>query len=308
MNKLQRSWTLFKCSVSVVLQNKKLLVFPALSFVFTMIILSLAITPVAFQSTGYKLDQGEHWKAVGSSLFATKSVAEGDSSTTKVTPKPLAIGIGVGIYMLAMFLATFFNVAFFHQILQALKGAPVSVGAGFKFAVSKLKGIALWSLFAGLIGLIIKVLEERLEAVGQLIMRFLGLAWSVASVFVIPVLIVEPGSNPFDVLRKSAATLKKTWGETLAGYLGLQFGRLRVFLFSILFLGGAVAASIMSHNGWILLGGVVLWIFALVVFAYLTNVASQVYRCALYIYAAEGAIPQPYNDELLQMAWKLKKS
>ena len=308
MNKLQRSWMLFKCSVSVVLANKKLLVFPALSFVFTTIILFLAVTPVAFQSTGYKMNQGEHWKAVGSSLFATKSVGQGESSTTKVTPKPLAMGIGAGIYMLAMFLATFFNVAFFHQILHALKGDPVSVQAGFKFAVSKLKAIALWSLFAGLIGLIIQLIEERLEAVGRLIMRFIGLAWSLASVFVIPVLIVESGSNPFEVLRKSASTLKKTWGESLAGYLGLQFGKVLVFVCSILFLGGAVAASIMARNGWILLGGVVLWISALIVFAYLTNVASQVYRCALYIYAAEGAIPQPYNDELLQMAWKMKKA
>jgi len=308
MNKLRRSWLLFKCSASVVLQNKKLLVFPALSFVFTTIILFLAITPVAFQSTGYKLNQGEHWKAIGSSLFATQSIAPGDTSTTKVTFKPLAIGIGAAIYMLAMFLATFFNVAFFHQILHTLKGEPVSVQAGFKFAVSKLKAIALWSLFAGLIGLIIKVLEERLEAVGRLIMRFVGLAWSVACVFVIPVLIVEPGSNPFDTLRKSAATLKKTWGESLAGYLGLQFGSTLVVLCSLLFLGGALVVAIMAHSLWIFLVGVVLSISAMIVFAYLTNVASQVYRCALYIYAAEGAIPAPYNDELLQMAWKLKKA
>ena len=42
MNKLRRSWILFKCSVSIVLQNKKLLVFPALSFIFTMMILGFA--------------------------------------------------------------------------------------------------------------------------------------------------------------------------------------------------------------------------------------------------------------------------
>jgi len=210
--------------------------------------------------------------------------------------------------MLAMFLATFFNVAFFHQILHALKGDAVSVGAGFQFAVSKLKAIALWSLFAGVIGLIIQMLEERLEAVGRLIMRFVGLAWSLASVFVIPVLIVESGSNPFDVLRKSASTLKKTWGESLAGYLGLQFGRFLVIVSSLFFLGTAVAAAIMLRNGWILLGGFALWVLGMIVLSYLTNVASQVYRCALYIYAAEGSIPAPYNDELLQMAWKLKKA
>jgi hypothetical protein len=37
-------------------------------------------------------------------------------------------------------------------------------------------------------------------------------------------------------------------------------------------------------------------------------VASHVYRGALYLYAATGAIPSPYTKELLDMAWRLKKA
>ena len=157
-------------------------------------------------------------------------------------------------------------------------------------------------------GLIIKTLEERLELIGRIILRFVGVAWSVASVFVIPVLIVESGINPINVLRKSALTLKKTWGESLAGYLGLQFGGALVLLFSFLFLGGAIFASVALNNFWIIAVAALLWLFALIAFGYLTSVASQVYRCALFVYASEGTIPQPYNAELLQMAWKMKKS
>ena len=307
MNKLRRSWILFKCSVSIVLQNKKLLVFPILSFIFTMMILGFVITPVAFQPTGHSLGEGAHWKAVANTLFVAKSTAA-NPGRTDVTLKPVAVGISIGIYMVSMFLATFFNVAFFHQILQALRGNAVSVQAGLRFAISKISGIAMWSLFAGVIGLIIKTLEERLDLIGRIIMKLVGTAWSVASVFVIPVLIVEPSINPVTVLRKSASTLKKTWGESLAGYLGLQFGGFLVLGFSILFIGGAIFASVALNNFWILAGAGIAWIFALIAFGYLTSVASQVYRCALFVYASEGTIPQPYNSELLEMAWKMKKA
>src|SRR5213075_3039856 len=98
MNKLQRSWILFKVSVSVVFLNKKLLVFPIVSFVLTMAILLCVITPVAFLKTGYSLGQFEHWKGVGQTLFAAKSVAtEGGGHTTTVTLKPTAVAIGAGI-------------------------------------------------------------------------------------------------------------------------------------------------------------------------------------------------------------------
>jgi hypothetical protein len=37
------------------------------------------------------------------------------------------------------------------------------------------------------------------------------------------------------------------------------------------------------------------------------NVASLVYKGALYLYAAEGTIAEPYEQEMLDSAWKFKK-
>jgi hypothetical protein len=298
------------------MQNKTLLVFPILSFVCTLVILSFVVTPLAFQRTGYKFSQLQHWKAVSQTLVVEKPTAPEEegvirrsrSRSSDLALKPMAIAVGAVIYLISMFLATFFNVAFFHQILQALRGNPISVVAGLQFAVSKLKAILLWSLFAGVIGLVIKTLEERLDFIGRIILRFVGVAWSVASVFVIPVLIVESEVNPVSILRKSASTLKKTWGESLAGYLGLQFGGVLVLMLSLVFLGGALVGSIMLNSFWIMAIAGVFWVFGLIAFAYISSVASQVYRCALFVYASEGTIPQPFNSELLQMAWKMKKA
>ena len=52
----------------------------------------------------------------------------------------------------------------------------------------------------------------------------------------------------------------------------------------------------------------VVWAFGLVLLGCLSGIVGHVYRCALYIYATEGVVPETYNKELLDMAWKVKKS
>jgi len=53
---------------------------------------------------------------------------------------------------------------------------------------------------------------------------------------------------------------------------------------------------------------VVVWLCALFIWSYVAGVASNVYRGALYLYASEGVVAEPYNQEILDMAWKFKKS
>jgi hypothetical protein len=208
-----------------------------------------------------------------------------------------------------MFVATFFNVAFYSEILKAFNGQPVSIRAGLQFACTKWKPVLLWTIFAGLVGYLIKMLEERFGFVGRLVLRLVGTAWSIACVFVIPVIIREEETiNPLVMLKKSALTLKNTWGESLIGYAGVSFGGLIVLLGSLVILGVGVAISIALNNFWILALVGVGWLISLFAIMYLMSVASQIFRCALYLYATEGTIPQPFDDEMIAMAWKVKKS
>ena len=50
----------------------------------------------------------------------------------------------------------------------------------------------------------------------------------------------------------------------------------------------------------------VVWLLGLLAFIYLLNVAGQVYRGALYLYAVEVAAPGPFDAEQMNAAWKLK--
>src|SRR5262249_5955496 len=179
MSKFQRSWILFKSSVFIIARNKKLLLFPILTVVLTFFILLFFVTPVALQKTGYGYSQFQHWKAVGQTIFVETSSTGKDGTSERLQLRPRGVVYGVIMYFLSMFLATFFNVAFYHQILGALKGAPVSLGQGLRFACTRWQSILMWALFAGLIGFIIRTLEERLDFIGQIILGWIGLAWSV---------------------------------------------------------------------------------------------------------------------------------
>jgi len=293
-----------KSSLSVIGRNKQLLVFPIVVFASTVGIVIFFLGPPLLRPTGHPYTSGEHWQAIYHSLFRET----GHGGQTQVVFSPAAVAYMAFLYFLSMFIATFFNVAFYHEILAALTGQPVSIGRGLKFASTRLWSILMWTLFAGLVGLIIKTIEERMEIVGQIIGRLVGLAWSVAAVFVIPVIVrKEQNANPISVLRDSAGILKRTWGEALIGYIGLSFANTLIVLGSVVVIAGAIVGSAALNNFWLAAFVVPLWLLLLFAWSYVTSVASHVYRGALYLYAAEGVVAAPYDQDMLNMAWKYRK-
>jgi len=110
------------------------------------------------------------------------------------------------------------------------------------------------------------------------------------------------------MLKKSAGILKRTWGEALIGYVGLGMVSGLMLIASMVFLFGALIVSIMLKNFWLLAIAGVLWLVAMFVLSYLTSLAGQIYKGALYLYASSGVVPEPYNQEMLDSAWKFKKS
>src|SRR5438309_7712279 len=130
MNKLQRSWLLMKSSLSVIGRNKELLVFPMVIFACTVVIVLFFLAPPVLRPTGYSYTSAEHWQAISHSLFKQSADAAGGRG---VVFTPAAIAYLAFLYFVAMFIATFFNVAFYHEILAALSGEAVSLERGLKF-------------------------------------------------------------------------------------------------------------------------------------------------------------------------------
>jgi hypothetical protein len=301
MSKFQRSWVLVKCSLRVIFENKILLLFPIILSLLMIVMTVFFLAPVLLWPTGHGLAEAAHWQAVARQ-WTIRGAGGGNLTLT-----PAGYALAAVFYLVATCLATFVNVAFYSQILNALRGHPVSVAAGLRLAWSRRGTIVAWSLFTGLVGLIIRNIEQRVGLVGRWIVGLIGLAWSVASVFAVPIIVVgTEGANPLRILKTSASTLKKTWGESLLGYVGLQFGGLLVLLGSVVLFVVAVVLSAVMETVWIIAITAVVWFLGLIAFFCLLNVAGQVYRGALYLYAAEGTAPGPFDAEQMNAAWKMK--
>jgi len=314
--KFLTSWRLFKQSVSVVNQHRKLLLFPILTSVMTLGIFLFFLAPVLLQPTGFSYTSGGHWKAVAGSIITPESMTELQKASLPGQPRPQRSQVHLShkaglyvliIYFVSMFFAAFFNVAFCHEIFSALQGQDISIRSGLAFAASRWKPILWWSLFSGLIGLIIQKLEERFGFIGRWVISLIGMAWSIACVFAIPVLVNEAATiSPLDVLKTSASRLKKTWGESLAGYVGMGAGSMAFMLLSLVVLVGFVALSIMQQNPIYLAVGFLIWFSSLVLFSYLWSVAGLVFKCALYLYSTTSTPPAPYTIDSMGAAWKTR--
>ena len=325
MGKFQSTWKLVRQSFAVLMQEKKLLFFPMVTSFFTVFIFLFFIAPIPFQPTGHSYLEQAHWEAVTESIFQGKFPG-GDSPKAAPGAAPewtgenlelnsWILGYLTLLYLVSMFLLTFFNTAFFNEILNALNGRPVSIAGGLRFALTRLRPIAMWSLLAGVVGIVIQKLEQYFGFFGQWIVGLIGVVWSVASVFAIPVLIRDKESaNPFEVLKKSALLIKRRWGEGLIGYVGIRtagvllaISLLVVFSVLLVVLGLAVGSYLPSVLMPFLVVLISTWLFCSILVAYFENIVNKVFQCALYIYAAEGVIPGPFDQELLDAAWKVKK-
>jgi len=293
----QTSWQLLKSSLKVIRRNPKLLLFPVLSTLCSFGLVLFFFLPfflIVFANAGFDwADFAADWKVGWPNV--------GD------TFQGLGYLYGAVLYLACIFAATFFNVAFYNEIIRALTGEPVSLGGGLAFAMRRIRSILMWSLLAGTVGLIIRSLEERFGWIGRIALAFVGTVWSVAAVFAIPVIIREENINPLAVLRDSAATVKKTWGESLIGFVGVQLAGAAFVLVSLIFAGWMVLMTLVTHLSWLPFAGLAVWLPAVLAYSLLIGMATHVYRCALYVYASEGVVPAPYTPELMDAGWRVRK-
>jgi len=322
MNKINRSVRLLKTAFVVLFREKKLLLFPLVASGLALVVAMFFFAPIALYPSGHPYLSGAHWSVIGERISHAFAPPRDPTSPNHRMVIGLSSGLAGGTHLIfqhwwmtmfyaityftSMFLATFCNVAFYHEIMQALNGQAVSIRRGFEFAKMRWRAILMWSLFAGLVGYLIQTIEQRVGFLGKIIAGFIGFAWSVACIFIIPTLVRDTETtNPLKLLRHSAGTLKRTWGELVVGFAGLGVATFFI-VFPIIICAGIIGAF--SPHFVVL---VPLFIFAMVfimVFpvSWITNVVNSVYRCALFIYATEGVIPEPFDKELLDSAWKVK--
>src|SRR5437868_916493 len=108
MNKLKLSWMLLKTSLSIIDRNKRLLVFPIVIFLCTVVIVLFFLAPPVLRPTGHPYTSSQHWQAISHSLF-THTPNDAGQNSGNLALTPAAMAYLVFLYFLSMFIATFFN-------------------------------------------------------------------------------------------------------------------------------------------------------------------------------------------------------
>lgn len=300
MEKLRTSLTIIRHSFDVLGRHPRLMVFPLLSFVAAVVVYAFFLVPLMFHMT-----MGEIWRALLSPGEGWASLAPWrDVDPTEGGPwQNIPIPGFIAYYLLTMFTVTFINVALYSQIIAAMNGGQASVSRGFALAVSKLPAILAWSLLAGTVGVLLRLIQERVGLLGRWIAALAGISLSAASVFVIPVMINEPRSrSPFDYLKTSATLLRRVWGEGVIGVGGLTLVYMLVFI--PLMVLSFVLVPISSEFRFQI---VTLVSLAGLVIISLLYLAQQIFECGLYVYASEGVAPGTFDEKLFDRAWTVRR-
>ena len=50
------------------------------------------------------------------------------------------------------------------------------------------------------------------------------------------------------------------------------------------------------------------WILMIMTYSSFITMANSIFRCALYIHLSEGVVPESYSSDMMDAAWKVKRS
>lgn len=279
MGKFARTWQLMTASWQMLMQDKRLIVFPLVSGVALAIIIALFAMPVFVELHGHARLHGP--VQLSAPMYAALCV----------------------FYFLDYFVIIFFNSALIACVLRQIDGEQPSLGYGLAFAWQRLPQIFGWALMTSTVGILLRLLEEKVGFIGRIVVGLLGMAWSVTSFLVVPVLVAE-GSGPIESYKRSVEMLKQTWGEQIIGNVsfGLVFALFGIVPAMILFLLaiGAGAAAMLAVGAIM-----VIWLVAL---ALVQSTLQTIYQAAIYVYAASGQAPPGFDNQLVSEAFAPKQS
>lgn len=277
MGKFARTWQLMGASWRMLQQDKRLIVFPLISGVALAVVVTLFAVPA---------------------FVAFKGQAGPGSSFHWTMPMYAALFV---FYFLDYFVIVFFNSALIACVLKQVDGEQPTLGYGLAFAWQRLPQILGWALLTSTVGMLLRMLEEKVGFVGRIVIGLLGMAWTVTSFLVVPVLVAE-GTGPIESYRRSVEMLKRTWGEQIIG--NVSFG----LLFALFGIVPAVILLFLSAMGGrevfvVVAALLVVWMVAL---ALVQSTLQTIYQAAIYLYAANGQAPAGFDSRLVAEAFREK--
>lgn len=286
MRKLAASWDLLKTSFAILRSDKELILLP---------ITSAILSAIAFVTMmgGWLF---ANWAAVRAGQHAVGQYG-GRTAMPHADTFYLALFL---FYIVNYFIVIFLNVALVGVANSRLSGGTWTISDGLSLAAARAFTIFKWAVFAATVGIILRWISERVGLLGKIVVWVVGLTWSLATYFVVPILAFED-LGPIDAVKRSSKLFKDTWGERVVAGLsfGLIFGLAIVAGFGLWFFGMMAFSRSLAV---IIFLSLLLLAYIQIVVA-ISSATASIFNVALYRYALTGKLHGGFTQEQLQSAW-----
>ncbi len=247
--RLSNGWQMALNSFAVLKANRQLIIFPILSAIAMLLAISTFVVAM-FASAGWDTE-----------LLREQSAAANYT-------------ILFFYYLVNYFIVVFFNTALVHCTHLYFNGEEPTVAKGLRFAFSRIGAIFSWAIFAATVGTILRAIQDKVGALGKIITGLIGIAWSVATFFVVPIIAYE-NLGPIAAFKRSASLMKEKWGESIGA--SFSFGIIQFLAILLL----AVPSFVL---GWLVypIAGMVLFAVGVFTIIVLFSAAKVIFVSAVY--------------------------
>ncbi len=268
-----RSYRLVMESFNVLRRDKEMMLFPVFSAVASILVLISFILPLLITGLG-----------------------EGS-----IVVGILSYVIVFLYYLASYFVIIFFNVGLVYCAHIRLKGGDPTFKDGIKAALGNLDRILAWALVSATAGMILRAFCRRSGIIGRIIISLVGMAWTLLTFFVIPVMVIEK-RGVWESISKSGSLFKKTWGENVIGQIHIGL----IFLLLALLGLTLPAIGLMTGNTTLIISSAAAMSLYWVFLGIINSSLDGIFRTALYEYATTGAIPSGFSEDTIRNAYKIK--
>ena len=194
--RFENSWNLVKASWAVLRADKELLIFPIISMIAVSLVTLTFLVPGFFLATSNGESQQGAWS------------------------NPLFLVFLLAFYLAQYTVIFFCNTALVGAAMIRLDGGDPSVSDGFRIASERIGKIVAYAFISATVGMFFRWLSEK-GFLGRIVAGLIGVTWNIATYLVVPVLVVED-VGPIEAIKRSAALLRQSWGEQIAGHVGIS--------------------------------------------------------------------------------------
>jgi hypothetical protein len=262
--RFSNGWAIARNSFSVLKENRQLILFPILSGI-SMILVIGSFVAVLIASGRWHIDVVSDRYNVVNYVFV------------------------FFYYLVNYFVIVFFNTALVHCTHLYFNGEEVTVRKGLQFSLSRIGVLLSWAAFAATVGMLLRILQDNLGLLGKFVTGLIGIVWSVATFFVVPVIAYE-NLGPIDAFKRSSTLMKQKWGESLGA--SFSFGLIQLLAIAAI----AIPSFLL---GWAIhpIAGVILFILGVFTILAIVSAVRTIFISAIY-HNINGDPVKHFNQQL----------